>query len=147
MVSHWGFGHRSDAVTTPKPEVAIMDLQLTNKKALVTGSTAGIGFAVACLPTREGASVVVNGRSQKPVDEAVRRIPKGQSGVQVTGVAANLGPKEGVDQLTENLPAVGSQEPGACFRSGARSARRTRASAQSGQMSSAWRARCTRVGS
>ena len=40
-----------------------MDLQLTNKKALVTGSTAGIGFAIASLLTQEGAAVVVNGRS------------------------------------------------------------------------------------
>ena len=41
-----------------------MDLQLTNKKALVTGSTAGIGFAIASLLAEEGASVVVNGRSK-----------------------------------------------------------------------------------
>ncbi len=39
-----------------------MDLQLTNKKALVSGSTAGIGFAIASLLAQEGASVVVNGR-------------------------------------------------------------------------------------
>ena len=44
-----------------------MDLQLTNKKALVTGSTAGIGFAVASLLAQEGAAVVVNGRSQRRV--------------------------------------------------------------------------------
>jgi hypothetical protein len=42
-----------------------MDLQLTNKKALVTGSTAGIGFAIAWLLAEEGASVVVNGRSPR----------------------------------------------------------------------------------
>jgi NAD(P)-dependent dehydrogenase (short-subunit alcohol dehydrogenase family) len=41
-----------------------MDLQLTDKKALVTGSTAGIGFAIASLLAQEGAAVVVNGRSQ-----------------------------------------------------------------------------------
>ena len=49
-----------------------------NKKALVTGSTAGIGFAIASLLAQEGASVVVNGRSQRRVEEAVRRI-KGSS--------------------------------------------------------------------
>ena len=48
-----------------------MDLQLTNKKALVTGSTAGIGFAIASLLAQEGASVVVSGRSQRRVEEAV----------------------------------------------------------------------------
>ena len=49
-----------------------MDLQLPNKKAQVTGSTAGIGFAIASLLTQEGATVVVNGRSQGRVEEAVR---------------------------------------------------------------------------
>src|SRR2546426_8105 len=42
-----------------------MDLQLTNKTALVTGSTAGIGFAIASLFAQEGAAVVVNGRSPR----------------------------------------------------------------------------------
>src|SRR5215472_1985098 len=51
-----------------------MDLQLANKKALVTGSTAGIGFAIASLLAQEGASVVVNGRSQGRVEGAVRSI-------------------------------------------------------------------------
>ena len=55
-----------------------MDLQLTNKKALVTGSTAGIGFAIASLLAQEGASVEVNGRSQQRVEQAVRRIRTGE---------------------------------------------------------------------
>jgi NAD(P)-dependent dehydrogenase (short-subunit alcohol dehydrogenase family) len=83
-----------------------MDLQLTNKKALVTGSTAGIGFAIASLLAQEGASVVVNGRSQGRVDEAVQRIRKEKKDAQVTGVAADLGTKEGVELLTGKLPAV-----------------------------------------
>jgi NAD(P)-dependent dehydrogenase (short-subunit alcohol dehydrogenase family) len=83
-----------------------MDLQLTNKKALVTGSTAGIGFAIASLLAQEGAAVVVNGRSQGRVEEAVRRIKKGGKDAQVTGVAADLGTKEGVDLLTKTVPAV-----------------------------------------
>jgi NAD(P)-dependent dehydrogenase (short-subunit alcohol dehydrogenase family) len=56
-----------------KPRV---DLQLTNKKALVTGSTAGIGFAIASLLAQEGASVVVNCRSQQRVEQAVQRKEK-----------------------------------------------------------------------
>jgi NAD(P)-dependent dehydrogenase (short-subunit alcohol dehydrogenase family) len=83
-----------------------MDLQLTNKKALVTGSTAGIGFAIASLLAQEGASVVVNGRSQQRVDEAVQRILQGKKDTQVTGVAADLGTKEGVDLMTRQVPAV-----------------------------------------
>jgi NAD(P)-dependent dehydrogenase (short-subunit alcohol dehydrogenase family) len=83
-----------------------MDLQLTNKKALVTGSTAGIGFAVASLLAEEGASVVVNGRSARRVEEAVQRIRTERKNAQVTGVAADLGTKEGVDLLIRDVPVV-----------------------------------------
>jgi NAD(P)-dependent dehydrogenase (short-subunit alcohol dehydrogenase family) len=50
-----------------------MDLQLKNKTALVTGSTAGIGLAIAQALVKEGASVIVNGRTQPRVDEAVKK--------------------------------------------------------------------------
>ena len=83
-----------------------MDLQLTNKRALVTGSTAGIGFAIASLLAQEGASVVVNGRSQQRVADAVQRIQREKKDAQVTGVAADLGTKTGVDMLTSKLGAV-----------------------------------------
>src|ERR1700734_2476827 len=48
-----------------------MDLQLDKKIALITGSTAGIGYAIACALAREGATVIVNGRTPAAVDEAV----------------------------------------------------------------------------
>ena len=83
-----------------------MDLQLTNKKALVTGSTAGIGFAIASLLAQEGASVVVNGRSQRRVEQAVQRMRMERQNAQVTGVAADLGTKEGVNLLTRDVPVV-----------------------------------------
>jgi len=83
-----------------------MDLQLTNKKALVTGSTAGIGFAIASLLAEEGASVVVNGRSQQRVEQAVQRIRTERKNSQVTGMTADLGTKEGVDLLIRDLPVV-----------------------------------------
>src|ERR1700691_848595 len=83
-----------------------MDLQLTNKKALVTGSTAGIGFAIASLLAQEGAAVVVNGRSQKRVDEAIEHIRRVRKDVHVTGVAADLGASEGVEMLTASVPQV-----------------------------------------
>src|SRR5258708_21340446 len=83
-----------------------MDLQLANKTALVTGSTAGIGFAIASLFAKEGAGVVVNGRSQKRVDEAIERIRREQREARVTGVAADLGSSKGVDVLTRSLPQV-----------------------------------------
>src|SRR5579871_6900095 len=83
-----------------------MDLQLTNKKALVTGSTAGIGFAIASLLAQEGAAVVVNGRSQGRVEEAVRRIQGQHKDAQVTGIAADLGTNGGVASLTGQLRSV-----------------------------------------
>src|SRR5947209_6838127 len=83
-----------------------MDLQLTNKKALVTGSTAGIGFAVASLLAQEGAAVVVNGRSQRRVAQAVQRIRTERKNAQVTGVPADLGTKEGVGLLIRDVPVV-----------------------------------------
>ena len=51
-----------------------MDLQLANKRALVTGSTAGIGFATARALAQEGAEVIVNGRSRAGVADAVARL-------------------------------------------------------------------------
>jgi NAD(P)-dependent dehydrogenase (short-subunit alcohol dehydrogenase family) len=83
-----------------------MDLQLKNKTALVTGSTAGIGFAIASVLAEEGASVILNGRSQQRIDDAVRRIQGERKGSTVTGVAADLGTKDGVDLLTSQLTAV-----------------------------------------
>jgi NAD(P)-dependent dehydrogenase (short-subunit alcohol dehydrogenase family) len=83
-----------------------MDLQLRNKKVLVSGSTAGIGFAIASLLAQEGASVVVNGRSEDRVEEAVKRIRKEKKDAQVTGVAADLGTKQGTNVLTTSVPAV-----------------------------------------
>src|SRR5260370_11555930 len=90
-----------------------MDLQLTNKKALVTGSTAGIGFAIASLLAQEGASVVVNGRSPRRGDEAVQRIRTSpvaarapDRGAQATGIAADL-PLEGGEDPPHPGPPSG----------------------------------------
>jgi NAD(P)-dependent dehydrogenase (short-subunit alcohol dehydrogenase family) len=83
-----------------------MDLQLRGKRALVTGSTAGIGLAAAEGLFREGASVVVNGRTPKRVDEAVAQI-KGQGGEgEVSGIAADLSTAEGVAELVRQLPEL-----------------------------------------
>src|SRR4051794_29533818 len=67
-----------------------MDLQLRGKRALVTGSTAGIGLAAAAGLYREGASVVVNGRTAPRVEEAVSKIRGGAGAGEVSGVAADL---------------------------------------------------------
>jgi NAD(P)-dependent dehydrogenase (short-subunit alcohol dehydrogenase family) len=83
-----------------------MDLQLTDKRALVTGSTAGIGYAIASLLAREGAAVIVNGRTAARTDQAVTRIQNEAKNPRVTGVAADLGTREGVARLTRAVPLV-----------------------------------------
>ena len=83
-----------------------MDLQLTNKKVLVSGSTAGIGFAIAALFAQEGAAVVVNGRSEERVNSAVAKIRQSTGNAEVLGVTADLGTKTGVDLLVSKLPTV-----------------------------------------
>jgi NAD(P)-dependent dehydrogenase (short-subunit alcohol dehydrogenase family) len=64
-----------------------MDLNLANKLALISGSTAGIGYAIARALAREGARVIVNGRSQASVDDALSRLKVHGDAV---GLAANL---------------------------------------------------------
>jgi len=83
-----------------------MDLRLGGKRALVTGSTAGIGFAAVARLAEEGASVVVNGRSAERVEEAVRRVREGAPDAEVSGVAADLGSAEGVEELVRQVPEV-----------------------------------------
>jgi NAD(P)-dependent dehydrogenase (short-subunit alcohol dehydrogenase family) len=78
-----------------------MNLQLEGKRALVTGSTAGIGFAIAEALANEGASVIVNGRTQKRVDEAVAKLNG-----KVEGVAADLGTAEGAAKVFGSYPEV-----------------------------------------
>jgi NAD(P)-dependent dehydrogenase (short-subunit alcohol dehydrogenase family) len=82
-----------------------MDLQLSKKIALVTGSTAGIGNAIAASLAREGASVIVNGRTQPAVDAAVETI-RAQTGGDVTGFAGDLSLAEAAEDLVRRHPAV-----------------------------------------
>jgi NAD(P)-dependent dehydrogenase (short-subunit alcohol dehydrogenase family) len=83
-----------------------MDLQLRDKRALVSGSTAGIGFAAAARLAEEGASVVINGRSEERVEEAVRRVQERAREAEVFGVATDLGTAEGVDELMLQVPEI-----------------------------------------
>ncbi len=83
-----------------------MDLQLRNKTALVTGSTAGIGFGIVSLLAQEGAAVLMNGRSQRRVDEGIERIRQKQKDAHVTGIAVDLGTREGIDKLTNAVPEI-----------------------------------------
>jgi NAD(P)-dependent dehydrogenase (short-subunit alcohol dehydrogenase family) len=83
-----------------------MDLQLAGKSALVSGSTAGIGFAIAQGLAREGAQVVVNGRTQERVDAAVATIKKKVPDALVQGFAGDLSKAEVADDLFKRYPEV-----------------------------------------
>jgi NAD(P)-dependent dehydrogenase (short-subunit alcohol dehydrogenase family) len=78
-----------------------MNLQLNGKRALVTGSTKGIGFAIAAMLAREGTRVIVNGRSQTTVDAALARI-----GGEVEGFAGDLSRETEAAALLERVPTV-----------------------------------------
>jgi NAD(P)-dependent dehydrogenase (short-subunit alcohol dehydrogenase family) len=83
-----------------------MDLHLAGKSALVTGSTAGIGFAIAQGLAREGAQVLVNGRTQERVDIAVATIKKKFPDAQVEGFAGDLGQAAVADELLTRCPEI-----------------------------------------
>lgn len=83
-----------------------MDLGLHDRTALVTGSTAGIGFAVARALVREKAHVVVNGRSEERVLAAIKRLQQEVKGARLEGVAADLSSAAGVQRLIEAKPDI-----------------------------------------
>jgi NAD(P)-dependent dehydrogenase (short-subunit alcohol dehydrogenase family) len=82
-----------------------VDLKLTNKLALVTGSTAGIGRAIVEALAREGARVIVNGRTQAAVDAAIAEI-KSSTGADVLGFAGDLGTAAAAEELGRQYPDV-----------------------------------------
>lgn len=78
-----------------------MNIQLNTKRALVTASTGGIGFAIAKGLAEAGADVVVNGRSEGSVNDAVAKLSGEVPGAKVTGVAADLSSPDGVVTLVQ----------------------------------------------
>lgn len=81
-----------------------MNIDLKGKRAIVTGSTAGIGRATAEGLARAGASVVISGRGKSRVDEAVRQIRQAFPGSEVSGVAADLATVDGVEAFIAQVP-------------------------------------------
>jgi NAD(P)-dependent dehydrogenase (short-subunit alcohol dehydrogenase family) len=83
-----------------------MDLQLTNKTALVSGSTAGIGLAIASILAREGATVIVNGRTAERVQSAIEQIQRTGSNANLQGIVADLSTLEGAEQVFSQVSEV-----------------------------------------
>jgi NAD(P)-dependent dehydrogenase (short-subunit alcohol dehydrogenase family) len=83
-----------------------MDLGLRGKRALVTGSTGGIGWATAHGLAAEGAAIVINGRTPERVEAAVARMRESLPDAIVDGIAADLGTAAGCACLIERLPQV-----------------------------------------
>ena len=83
-----------------------MDLQLKDKLALVSGSTAGIGRAIASALAAEGAAVIVNGRTQASVDEAVREIASATGNKKVQGFAGDLGTASAAEEVVRRHPGI-----------------------------------------
>ena len=83
-----------------------MDLELKGRRALVSGSTAGIGWAIAAGLAAEGAEVVLNGRTEARVEAAVRAVRERHPAARVRGVAADLGTAEGCARVVREMSEV-----------------------------------------
>jgi Dehydrogenases with different specificities (related to short-chain alcohol dehydrogenases) len=83
-----------------------MNIDLSKRSAIVTGSTAGIGLAIAQGLAAAGASVVITGRTQARVDSAIAEIKKAVPAAKLSGVAADLGTAEGAAALIKAVPST-----------------------------------------
>jgi NAD(P)-dependent dehydrogenase (short-subunit alcohol dehydrogenase family) len=85
---------------------ADMNLELNDKTALISGSTKGIGFAIASQLANEGARVIVNGRSEKAVSSAAEQILKAVPGAKVELFAGDLSMVKATEELLQRFPSV-----------------------------------------
>jgi NAD(P)-dependent dehydrogenase (short-subunit alcohol dehydrogenase family) len=83
-----------------------MDLQLKNKKALVTGSTAGIGYAIAKNLAVEGATVYINGRTTERVNQAIEKLKTETGNQNISGYPADFANAEQVQALIDQIPEL-----------------------------------------
>jgi NAD(P)-dependent dehydrogenase (short-subunit alcohol dehydrogenase family) len=83
-----------------------MNLQLENKIALVTGSTAGIGLAIAAGLAREGATVIVNGRTKKRVNDAINQIIGLSANAKLHPLVADVSTSAAIAETIKEYPKV-----------------------------------------
>ncbi|MGD0584717.1 MAG: SDR family oxidoreductase [Oryzomonas sp.] len=83
-----------------------MDLQLNGKKALISGSTKGIGLAIAIALAREGAHVIINGRSDSSLAAALEQIRNAQPNASVESFNGDLSLAGDVDRLRKHVPSL-----------------------------------------
>ncbi|GAA0890361.1 SDR family oxidoreductase [Fulvivirga kasyanovii] len=83
-----------------------MDLQLKSKTAFISGSTQGIGSAIARQLLAEGARVIINGRTQEKVDEAVANLKRDNSSAKVSGIATDFANTDEINKLLSALPEI-----------------------------------------
>lgn len=84
----------------------MMELNLQGKKALVTGSTSGIGQAIAASLTKEGASVIINGRREATVKQTIDGLKQRYTGAVLYPAAFDLGTEKGCNELFEAYPEI-----------------------------------------
>lgn len=83
-----------------------MDLELQGKAVFITGSTAGIGFATARTLAREGATIILNGRTKEKLKEAVQKLQQEFSNITISGLVADFSKQKDVVELLEKLPEI-----------------------------------------
>ena len=83
-----------------------MNLELSNKRAFISGSSSGIGYATAKKLLEEGAEVIINGRSEESVEKALTKLRNAVPEGKVSGLAADFSDVKSVDHLIEKLGAV-----------------------------------------
>lgn len=83
-----------------------MNLELENKTALVTGSTAGIGLAVAASLAREGATVIINGRTKKRVNEAIKQILGQNSNAKLEPLEGDVSTSAAAETVIKKFPKL-----------------------------------------
>lgn len=83
-----------------------MDLKLKGKKAFISGSTQGIGFAIAQQLLQEGASVTINGRQKSKTEQAKQQLQKQFPDRQISAISADFSKKEEVESLLQHLTDI-----------------------------------------